>query len=105
MHGKMTNYGLSCMHHPHAEFPDDHAHTLLFSTELTNGPLAQGRAKKRQQTKRAARLVETQRQVAVAHPNMLPTPVACGVCGKARSATVMVPLFDATYQLVKVCPL
>lgn len=72
--GKITNLGLSCMNHAHAEFPHDHPHTLAFTPPAVS----------------ALRLSEK-------HPQVLDQPVACAFCRRYQTKEV-VYVYDGAYR-------
>lgn len=87
---KITNHGLSCMNHPHPEFPEDHPHTIAFSAAILDKRRSPGC------TSLVAR-----------HPHILDEAVSCCNCNTYKTTTT-VRVYDGNYRyydlaLCKLC--
>ncbi len=106
---KMTNYGLSCMNHPHAEFAVDSFAALAFAA-IRAAPVSGGRAARarviaepvyraNKLLTRDAMQLEMQTTGGVArHPHLLDTPVPCAFCAR-YDTQFTIRVYDSMYRM------
>lgn len=106
---KMTNYGLSCMNHPHAEFALDSPHHLAFSALRMTQFGKAGKSSILCPQIRAGKflnreaLQEELREMGgvVRHPHLLDHRTTCALCGHFQTQYV-IRVFDEEYRLYEV---
>lgn len=88
---KITNYGLSCMNHPHIEYALDHVHTHAF--DRAPNTLAPGQLNNP--------IFDSHARALRKHPLVLDNLVNCRYCEQYKTRSV-IRVFDAAFRLYDV---
>jgi hypothetical protein len=95
---KITNGGLSCMNHPHEDFPADHPQTIAFAQRYEDTTVAYRHGAD------ADPLHDLfQRQLA-RHPHVLDHIIPCAFCGERKryKTRAVIRVFDNAFRLYEV---